>query len=94
MAFDRFAGDGAPSSVYRSTETYRDRFPGSHETGEVLTMTTPSLPEILARHAIDVRSARRGMLSIDVQGHELEVLREMGEAVKEFAQVSTSAASW
>lgn len=87
LAFNRFTGDGASSSVHASTETYRDRFPGSHETGEVLTLTTRSLPDILARHEVDVGAAQRPMLVVDVQGHELAVLRGLGEGVRAFAQV-------
>lgn len=86
LTFNRFNGDGASSSVYTSTETYRDRFPHSHETGEVIQLKSRSLPEILARHQIEVTSFKRPMLVVDVQGHELSVLKGLGEGLKQFAQ--------
>mgnify|MGYP000026068357 CR=1 FL=1 len=85
-SFNRFNGDGASSSVYASTATYRERFPDSQETGEVLTLTSRSLPEILAQHEVDVSGAERPMLVVDVQGHELPVLQGLGDALKDFAQ--------
>lgn len=86
LSFNRFNGDGASSSVYSSTETYRDRFPHSKETGEVLSLTTRSLPEILSRHGIEVTRARRSMLVVDVQGHELSVLSGLGDGLRQFSQ--------
>lgn len=83
--FHRFNGDGSSSSVYTSTSTYRTRFPQSQETGETLEMTTRTLPEILARHGIDVASATRPMLVVDVQGHEYSVLRGLGDGLDGFA---------
>lgn len=86
LAFFRFDGDGASSSVHHATETFRDRFPHVRESGEVLELTTRSLPEILARHGIDLSRARRPMLVLDVQGHEYPVLQGLGEGLKAFAQ--------
>lgn len=87
LAFNRFNGDGASSSVYSATDTYRERFPQSHETGEVLTLRSRSLRDILAGHALDLTAASRPMLVVDVQGHELEVLRGLGEGLRRFSQV-------
>ena len=84
-AFNRFNGDGSSSSLHASTSTYRTRFPHSHETGEVLSMVTRTLPEIMARHGIDEKAARRPMLVVDVQGHELSVLRGLGDGLAEFS---------
>lgn len=86
MTFNRFTGDGASSSVYGSTAVYRARFPGSQETGEVLALRSRSLPEILAAHQIRPEEAQRPMLVVDVQGHELEVLRGLGDGLRAFAQ--------
>ena len=86
ISFNRFTGDGASSSVYKSTETYRNRFPDSRETGETLSMTTRSLPDILNGHGVDVTRAARPMLVVDVQGHELAVLQGLGEGLRQFAQ--------
>lgn len=86
LDFNRFNADGASSSVYTATEAYRARFPHSEETGEVLTLETRSLPDILAQHGIDVAAARRPMLVVDVQGHELSVLEGLGQGLRDFAQ--------
>ena len=86
LTFHRFRGDGSSSSVHRATDTLKARFPGAGESGEVLEMTSRSLPEILARHGIDVGAARRPMLVVDVQGHELPVLVGLGDGLRGFAQ--------
>lgn len=86
LDFNRFNGDGAASSVYTATDAHRTRFPHSEETGEILTLRTRSLPEILSRHAIDVAAALRPMLVVDVQGHELSVLKGLGQRLGDFAQ--------
>ena len=84
-SFHRFNGDGSSSSMHTSTATYHERFPHSHETGEVLHLTTRTLPDILARHGIDVGAAARPMLVVDVQGHELSVLRGLGQGLAAFS---------
>lgn len=86
LDFNRFNADGASSSVYTATAEYRRRFPHSRETGEILTLKTRSLPEILSRHGIDVTAAHRPMLVVDVQGHELSVLEGLGQGLRDFAQ--------
>ena len=84
IVFRRF-NNGASSSVYAATETYKTRFPGSRETGEQLEMKTRSLPDILEIHKIDPTQARRAMLVLDVQGHELSVLQGLGDDLRQFA---------
>lgn len=86
LSFHRFKGDGSSSSVHTATDTLKARFPEAGESGEVLEMTSASLPEILARHGLDVPAARRPMLVVDVQGHELPVLQGLGEGLRAFAQ--------
>ncbi|UWQ90006.1 FkbM family methyltransferase [Rhodobacteraceae bacterium M382] len=86
VQFNRFNGDGSSSSIHASTDTYRERFPHSQETGEVLALKTRTLPDILARHGIDLDQANRSMLVVDVQGHELPVLRGLGDLLQQFAQ--------
>ena len=86
LNFNRFNGDGASSSIYSSTETYRERFPESRESGEVLELRSRSLPEILQSHGVNLETARRSMLVVDVQGHELPVLKGLGEGIKAFSQ--------
>ncbi|MBE1284872.1 MAG: FkbM family methyltransferase [Rhodobacteraceae bacterium] len=84
--FNRFNGDGSSSSVHSSTDTYRERFPESRESGEILDLRSRSLPDILADHGIDLARARRPMLVVDVQGHELPVLEGLGDGLRSFAQ--------
>lgn len=86
LRFHRFAGDGSSSSVHATTEAMHSRFPQVRESGEVLELMPRPLPEILARHGIDLGAARRPMLVVDVQGHELEVLKGLGEGLRAFAQ--------
>ncbi len=85
LRFHRFNGNGGSSSVYAATDALRDRFPHVHESGEVIDLPPRPLPEILARHGLDVAAARRALLVVDVQGHELEVLKGVGEELKSFA---------
>lgn len=85
LSFHRFRGDGSSSSVHRATETLKKRFPTAGESGEVLDLTTRTLDEILHRHAIDVGGAVRPMLVVDVQGHEMSVLRGLGDGLAEFS---------
>ncbi len=84
LSFHRFNGDGSSSSVYGTTDTYRTRFPHSRETGETIQMVTQPLPDILARHGIDPAAFARPMLVVDVQGHELAVLRGIGTGLQAF----------
>ncbi|MCR9125303.1 MAG: FkbM family methyltransferase [Rhodobacteraceae bacterium] len=85
LGFNRFNGDGSSSSVHAATETLRARFGDVHETGEVLTMTSRRLPDILAGHGIDPETYACPMLVVDVQGHELAVLRGLGGDLCRFA---------
>ncbi|QBF31318.1 FkbM family methyltransferase [Thalassococcus sp. S3] len=84
VSFNRFNGDGASSSVYRSAPTRANRFPGSHETGEVLALKTRTLDAVMASHGVDASAAGTAMLVIDVQGHELEVLRGLDVGLTQF----------
>ncbi|MEX0284738.1 MAG: FkbM family methyltransferase [Paracoccaceae bacterium] len=84
LTFHRFKGDGSSSSVHNSTETYRARFPGHGESGEVITLRTTTLPEILQRHGIDLSPSQRAMLVVDVQGHEMAVLQGLGDGLLPF----------
>lgn len=86
LRFHRFSGSGASSSIHTANEIFRTRFPHVVESGEILEMTSRTLPEILARHGIEVASATHPMLVVDVQGHELSVLQGLGDGLKAFAQ--------
>jgi len=74
LEFHRFRGDGASSSVHRATDRLRERFGGVAETGEVLRLETSDLAGILAREGIQP-GGEAAMLVLDVQGHELPVLK-------------------
>ncbi len=84
MPFYRFSNMGASSSVYRATDKLHEKFPDVMETGEKLSLSTCSLPDILARNNIDPSSAGRSMLVLDVQGHEYEVLKGLGDGLRAF----------
>lgn len=84
LEFHRYNNDGASSSVYSTTDTFKARFPNSFETGEVIAMQTRSLPDILAAHGIDLGQANRAMLVLDVQGHEYSVLQGLGDLLQQF----------
>lgn len=84
LQFHRFNNDGSSSSVHTATDTYKDRFPHSRQTGEVLEMKTKSLASILAGQGIDPAGADRGMLVLDVQGHELSILQGLGDDLRQF----------
>ena len=88
LNFNRFSGDGGSSSVYHSTDTYRARFPLSLETGESLSLKTQTLPEILATYEIDP-AAQTSMLVLDVQGHEMAVLKGIADMLDDFALCKT-----
>jgi len=85
MRFHRFNGDGGSSSVHTATDALLERFPHVHESGEVIEIVPCTLPEILARHGLQIAAASRAMLTVDVQGHELEVLKGCGEALRLFS---------
>ena len=54
------------------------------ETGEVLTIQSRTLPDILSGHGVDVSDFDRPMLVLDVQGHEMSVLQGLGDALRKF----------
>ncbi len=81
LGFHRFSGDGASSSVHQATQGFKDRFGHVEATGEVLTIQSRTLPDILAGHGIDVSEYNRAMLVLDVQGHEMSVLQGLGDAL-------------
>jgi len=85
LSFHRFKGDGSSSSVHKATNTLKQRFPDAGESGEVLELTTRTLDQILTRHRVDVGDAKRAMLVVDVQGHELSVLQGLGDGLEEFS---------
>jgi FkbM family methyltransferase len=84
MGFHRFSGDGASSSVHQATQGFKDRFAHVGETGEVLTIQSRTLPDILSGHGVDVSDFDRPMLVLDVQGHEMSVLQGLGDALRKF----------
>ena len=85
LKFNRFNGDGSSSSVYHASEEQQLRFVETKETGEVLELTTQTLDQILVEHEIDVFQAKTPMLIVDVQGHELSVLKGVGDGISAFS---------
>lgn len=84
LGFHRFSGDGASSSVHHAAQTFKDRFDHVEETGEVLTLQSRTLPDILTKHGIEVSDFNRAMLVLDVQGHEMSVLQGVGDQLRMF----------
>lgn len=84
LTFHRFSGDGSSSSIHSATDTFKARFPHVQESGEILEMVTRTLPDILARHGIHPDDYQKPMLVVDVQGHELEVLKGIGAGLGAF----------
>ena len=89
LKFYRFNGKGSSSSVYHASEEHKLRFEKTRETGEVLELTTQTLNQILAEHDIDVSQAKTSMLIVDVQGHELSVLKGVGDGISAFSLCKT-----
>ena len=84
MSFYRFNEGGDSSSVHRSTETFRKRFGNVRETGEVLKLKSATLTSILKSQNLEVSTAQNPMLVIDVQGHEMDVLKGAGNLIEGF----------
>lgn len=89
LEFHRFNGDGSSSSVYHATEQQKQRFERVKETGEVLKLPTQTLDQILSEHVIDVAQANTSMLVVDVQGHELSVMKGVGRGLAAFSFCKT-----
>ena len=84
VAFHIFSGDGASSSVHQASDAFRARFDQVAETGEVLSLPTRTLNDVLRTHGVDPTTARHAMLVLDVQGHEFEVLKGIGDGLGAF----------
>lgn len=82
--FYRFAGDGASNSVSKSTDLWKERFQQSGETGETLELVSQTLSEILEHYDIKLEKFGTSMLVVDVQGHELAVLKGSEGRIGEF----------
>jgi FkbM family methyltransferase len=80
MEFNRFSNDGGSSSLFRSNETLRARFPGVRETGEVLSLRSRRLDTTLREAGIAPSDI--DVLVLDIQGAELMALRGAGEYLK------------
>lgn len=80
MEFNRFSNDGGSSSLFRSNERLRARFPGVRETGEVLSLISRRLDTTLREARIAPSDI--DVLVLDIQGAELMALRGAGEYLK------------
>lgn len=71
----RYSNDGASNSIYSLSEDFQRELPSLTETGEVITVRSETLPTILENVGIDMANFSRSLLVLDVQGHELAVLK-------------------
>lgn len=90
----RYSNDGASNSVYTPTDSFKQAWPGLKETGEAVVVSTSTLGDILQKHKITVSAFTRSLLVLDVQGHELSVLRgATGELVSQFSLICVEISS-
>lgn len=88
----RYSNDGASNSIAPETPLFVEMWPGIRPTGETLHLRTVTLRDVCKEiHLED--TGRPRLMVIDVQGHELEVLRGVGIellALFDFIQVEVS----
>lgn len=88
LTLHRFSNQGSSTSVYEPTEASLQHWTDVVPTGETVDVATRTLPSMLRDVGVDPARARSAALILDVQGHELEVLRGTGiQLVREFAVV-------
>jgi FkbM family methyltransferase len=76
VIFNYFNNRGASSSIFRSTDLLRTKWPGVRETGETKVMTSTRLETALRRVALS--PGELDVLVIDIQGAELLCLKGAG----------------
>lgn len=88
MQLIRYSNDGASNSVYEPTELLTHRWPGLSTTGEPVKTVSSTLTTILRAASIDPSNYPTSLLLLDVQGHELAVLKGIGdELLRQFSYV-------
>ncbi len=75
LALRRYSNDGASSSIYSATDAFAAEWPGLEETGDVVPLRSHTLHSVLGNAGIELAMYSSRLLVIDVQGHELAVLR-------------------
>jgi FkbM family methyltransferase len=80
LALRRFSNDGASNSVYGLSDDYASSASTLRETGETVELVSQRLSTALLQFGIDPEEYSSAMLVLDVQGHEMQVLR--GASVK------------
>lgn len=75
MVLRRFSNDGASNSVYALSEDYAKTSPTLSETGETVEVLSQTLSSALREQGIYIKDYLNPLLVIDVQGHELAVLK-------------------
>jgi FkbM family methyltransferase len=76
VVFNYFNNRGASSSIFRSTEALRTRWPGVRESGETKVMTSTRLDTAL--RLANLSPEELDVLVIDIQGAELLCLKGAG----------------
>lgn len=79
MVLRRYSNDGASSSIYSATSVSTQAWPGVKETGDEVAVESRTLSCVLSEIAVDPDSYDSTLLVVDVQGHELGVLKGAGE---------------
>lgn len=71
----RFSNDGASNSIHAPTDVMKSRWPSLVENEKMVSVGTLTLNEVLHKTGASPENFRRPLLVLDVQGHELEVLK-------------------
>ena len=82
--FQLFNGDGSSSSVYKASKIHKERFKKVKETGDVIKLKSKTLQSIMKKHSINLANVNKSMLVVDVQGHELAVLKGVDGLIQDF----------
>ena len=77
----RYSNERASNSIAPETPLFAQMWPGIRPTGETLHLMTSTLREICTNVRLAEKPGHPRLLVIDVQGHELEVLRGAGVSI-------------
>ncbi len=74
LELNLFSLSGA-NSVYLPTKEFLDLNSKRFLTGQTMSLVTSTLPKVLQSHHFNIAKTKSNLLVIDVEGHELEVLK-------------------
>lgn len=84
LPFHIYSNDGLSSSVYEPDTQAEADWPGIIPVGEPMTLRTETLDNSMAQIPAPLREQGGGLLVIDTQGHELDVLKGSSDCLKSF----------